>query len=297
MNPGIHRPTTQLAMMPKGLLGVPRPVPMPDRYWHPEALEWSVRVAANGGVVSTAVLRAVSAFCWGIDEAGIRDRFARLNPFAGGNLSGALVPLYRSFSYGGTVIGNATDTNVNFVNADFTATGATGGLKSNASKYLNTGLPANAIATDNLHLGIGLVTANTQGGNRSAIGAFSGGNIVGIACSSSNRLAGIFGSFTNTATHCGPSTSAAQLQPGNLIAAYPSFYRNGTIEGASASSFGQYGLSNPIFVFGLSTSASGLTDPVDARLNWYSIGATMTAAQVASYDAAIASLRVALGRL
>ena len=297
MNPGIRGLPTQFAQMPRGLLGAPKPVPMPDQPWHPEAIDWATRVAANKGVVSQQTIRAVSAFCFDIELAGIRDRFARFNPLAGGNMLGALVPLYRSFSFGGTVIGNATDTNGNFVNADFTETGAVSGLKSNGSKYLNTGIAGNAIAANNLHFGIGLVTAGTLSGSRSAIGVYDGGlGAVCINCASGDRLTGVFGSILQTNRQCGPSTVGVQTQPGNLVAAYPSFYRNGVIEGVSASTFSAYGSSNPIFVFGLSNGSSNLTDAVDARLNWYSIGLTMTRVQVAAYIAAISNLRAALGR-
>lgn len=300
MNPGIRGLTTQFAKMPKGLLGAPRPFPMPDQPWHPEAIDWATRVAANRGVVSQQTIRAVSAFCVDIDTLGIRDRFARFNPFAGGNLLGALVPLYRSFSFGGTVIGNATDTNVNFVNADFTETGATAGLQGNAAgKYLNTGIPGNAIATKNIHLGVGVATTSTLSGYRSALGVFDGGvGMVSVSLSgSSDRRTALFGSWITLTSQAGNILNTGAIsQTGDLVAAYPSFYRNGVVEGVSASTSTTYGSSNPIFVFGLSNGASNLTDSVNVRLSWYSIGVTMTAVQVAAYIAAIANLRAALGR-
>ena len=66
--------------------------------FHHEAIDWAARVSANGGTISTSVIRGVSSFCAEIDRQGLRDRFARLSIFSGGNLSGSLVPLYRSFS-------------------------------------------------------------------------------------------------------------------------------------------------------------------------------------------------------
>jgi hypothetical protein len=98
---------------------------------------------ANGGSVSATTLSAVSKFCAAIDTAGIRDRFVRLNLFAGTGLAAALVPLFRGQSRTGTQFGNTTDTNNGpFVSDDYVETGASGGLQavSNTSKYLATGL-------------------------------------------------------------------------------------------------------------------------------------------------------------
>jgi hypothetical protein len=112
---------------------------------HHDALDWARRVAANGGSVSQATLRAVSTFCDAIDRAAIRDRFFRLNLFCGSNLSACLVPLYRGPSLGGTQRGRATDANVNFVAGDYSESN---GLTGNGStKYLQTDLPASALAT------------------------------------------------------------------------------------------------------------------------------------------------------
>ena len=50
---------------------------------HHEAIDWATRASANGGLISTTTIRAVSEFCRAIDSAGIRDRFLRLNLSAG----------------------------------------------------------------------------------------------------------------------------------------------------------------------------------------------------------------------
>jgi hypothetical protein len=71
-----------------------------------EAQDWVNRVYANGGTVSTSTANAVSAFCDAIEGAGIRDRFYRLNLFAGSNLNSALVPLFRGPSYSSDGLGS-----------------------------------------------------------------------------------------------------------------------------------------------------------------------------------------------
>ena len=68
---------------------------------HHDALDWVRRVVANGGSCSQSTLRAASAFCDSIDRAGIRDRFYRLNLFAGNSdasLNAVRTPLFRNWS-------------------------------------------------------------------------------------------------------------------------------------------------------------------------------------------------------
>lgn len=102
---------------------------------HKEARDWSNRVITNGGSVSASTLKAVSNFCHGIDGAGLRDRFVRLNLFCGNDLNACVVPLYRSLSFGGTLYGGSTDTNTNFIGTDYVETGSGGGLTTNTSPY------------------------------------------------------------------------------------------------------------------------------------------------------------------
>ena len=86
---------------------------------HPEAADWSARVASQGASVSTATLANVSRLCYAIDAAGIRDRFLRLNVFSGTGLNAAITPLFR---------GQARPTrNMFFSGADFTSPTWVGG--------------------------------------------------------------------------------------------------------------------------------------------------------------------------
>jgi hypothetical protein len=124
---------------------------------HIEAIDWHNRVVSNGGSVSQYTLKAVSDFCRGIDGAGIRSRFLRLNLFCGNNLNSCLTPLYRGPSYG-ALYGNTTETNVGpFIDTDFTeSVGLTG---NGSSKLLETGLTIGTLATlganyDNVHVSV-----------------------------------------------------------------------------------------------------------------------------------------------
>lgn len=309
MNPGIYRPTTQLAAMPQGLLGNPRPVPMPDRYWHPEALDWSIRVAANGGNPAGTLL-AVSEFCWAIDAAGVRSLIRRCNLFCGGNLSGALVPLYRSASFGGTVLGNSTDTNNNFVSGDFTETT---GLKGNGTtKFLNTGFsPASFASTSSVHLsysGTGLETtsaATSGSGDRFAIGTFNNAEAGLYDLSIANWLAATGpnqrGSrFSTFAGFVYGSSSSRGTTESHLIGTRTSttaaaLYGGGSSIATNSASVTPSSHSQPIYVFGL--NLNGTAGVLTAgTLRMYSIGAGLNATQAAAFSAAVSALNIALGR-
>lgn len=114
---------------------------------HKEAVDWHNRVLTNGGRVSKDTLKAVSDFCYRIDAAGIRNKFSRLNLICGDDLISARVPLYRGLSFTGTQYGNTIDTNNNFISADYTERGSSGGLNagSGGTKYLDTGVIPNNI--------------------------------------------------------------------------------------------------------------------------------------------------------
>lgn len=120
-----------------------------------DAQGWINRVYNAGGTVSYGTAAAVNTFCNAIDAAGIRDRFYRLNLLCGSDLTACLVPLYRGPSLSGTQYGNATDTNVNFLAADYVETGSTRGLKGNGTtKRLNTGLAPSTIGISTTHISI-----------------------------------------------------------------------------------------------------------------------------------------------
>lgn len=175
MNNGMLTSGYAPPQMPGGLLGGSSPVPAPEQAWHAEAADWRRRVIANGGTVSHATMSAVDQFCRRIDAAGLRDRFYRLSLICGDQLAAALVPLYRSRQPFGAVLGNATDTNNNFVAADYVERGAaSGGLKPNGTtKYLNTGFNASTtagVSSASFHLGVYVSGTEAAGSSRVTIG-------------------------------------------------------------------------------------------------------------------------------
>jgi len=312
MNPGIRGLPRQFAHMPRGLLGAPTPIPMPDEAWHPEAVDWRARVIRNGGNVSDFTARAVSNFCTAIDGAALRDRFYRLNLFCGNGLSSALVPLYRGPVSGGTVaagtlFGNATDTNNNFVSADYNETGNACGLNGNGTnKSLNTGLNASAFSSfRNLHMGIGLRKTTTGTGFRVGIGAFrfSPSTLewsIKVRRGDAN-VAGncMFGNYITSSHTCGDSVSGSALRTGNIIASWPTMSRQGDRSGVAATAGQNITGAAPFFVFAMidsDPSALGVVDHSDIRLDWYSLGLSLSDSDRVVFNSILTEFQTALNR-
>ena len=274
---------------------------------HPEAADWRARVIANGGTQPTAAtLRAVSQFCRAIDAAGIRSKFWRMNLIAGNELASALVPLYRAESRTASVRGNSTDANPGagpFIDANFNNTGASSGLKANGtSTYLDTGLLANSLTASNAHFGIGLRATETRGiAFRTAIGAFNG-SANAFVLDLHSQSASASAAFTRAGTasdRFGDTIGGASgpLAVGDIVAAWPTMYRNGAATGATATTSQDYPSAHRIYVFAVNNQNSVTAiSLVDARISWYSIGLTMTASEALAFYNAIAAFNTALSR-
>jgi hypothetical protein len=265
--------------------------------FHPEAQAWRNAVIANGGTVSGSTLTAVSNFCRSIDAAGIRDRFYRLNLFAGDSISAALVPLFRGQSRTGTQYGDGTDTNNNFVSGDFNNTGSSAGLKGNGSnKYLATGFAGNTLTASNTHLGLSVLATESGSGYKCAIGVFDGSNLAAIYIqrSDNNRAAG-FGAGGASSAYAGDIVNGTPLAGGLIVAAYPTMYRNGTATGTSATQSNSITTTTAHAVFAINSNGT-ITQYSNARLAGYSIGLTMTASQAAAYNTAWSTFNTALSR-
>lgn len=256
---------------------------------------------ANGGSVSDVTMAAASTFCTDIDTAGIRDKFYRLNLFCGNQIAAALVPLYLAESRTASARGSGTDANNNFVAADFNSTGSSSGFTSNGTtKYLNTGLAANSLTANNSHFGLGLRAISDTSSYRTLIGAWnglvSGARIAQVSARrADNNRNCIFGDFSTAAHFFGDSVNGTNLTTGNIIAAWPAMYRNGAASGTSATASADYGSAESIFVFALN-NAGAVADYTSSRINWYSIGLTMTSTQASAFNTAIAAFNTTLSR-
>jgi len=267
---------------------------------HPDARSWRDRVVTNGGTVSAATLNAVSVFCAAIASAGIRDRFLRLNLFCGdsdSSLFAVRTPLYRGQSLGGTQLGNAMDTNNNFVQGDYTETGSAGGLRGNTStKYLQTGLAVNALAVGDRHISA-YETVRSGGTFQTFLGTESvsvGGNQF-VLRYGGNAAVVAFGYHAGAASLVSSSTSTGAHWLGtNINGIAGTLFKNAAIESIASTTAANPG-SQEFYVFAINRLGSP-ADLYAGRLGGYSIGLSMTPAQVSSFYAAMQAFQTALTR-
>lgn len=270
---------------------------------HPECMTWIGNVVSNGGTVSATTAAAVSAFCTAIDAASIRDRFARLNLFCGSNLSAALVPLYRSTAAGGTLLGNSTDTNNNFVSGDYAETGSAGGLAGNGTtKFLNTGLNQSTVNSS----GFGHISAFIRLGTFADITYRLMGVLdtstsqyffIDVRGQSNGGFVGVHGSSTTF----GPGSFRTQSSPELRMVTRSStsssqMYVNGAYQSGDATTRTVSSVASPMYVFAENRVGTGAQTHSAVTLGAYSIGSSMTQAQSNAYYLAMAAFQIALNR-
>jgi hypothetical protein len=264
---------------------------------HPEALDWQSRILAAGSSVSASTLQAASDFCGAIDAAGIRDRFVRLNLFAGNDLTAALVPLYRS-DVPFAITGGAIDIGVNFIGSDYTETGASAGIKGNAStKYVDSTTPWQLGASRHVAVWLNGTAESTPGvyigrcadGSNNELtivqrsAAFYVGRDAAASASANTALAGI--PATGISILATSSLTDSVVGWINTSSTAPSVYT------LSANSAG------PVSVFGM-RRADNMTirSPSDALIAGYSIGRNLTPTIMTAYRSAQVAFLDALGR-
>lgn len=287
----------------------------PRQTTHPEAASWAARVRDNGGSVSGTTLTAVSKFCRAIDNAGIRDRFYRLNLFCGGTsqtaigLNSALVPLYRGASLTGTQYGGTIDTNNGpFVSGDYNETGVSGGLTGGGTRYLFTGLTTSAlpqIATGHLaaYVMTGFSAASAYGLVVSFGHGFSGANYYGIEANAGNIAGTMSGSWGSVFAGRAQVTSASGAGVGFVATSRVGnednrLYRNGSQIGstqtAAASPAANDGSGFSVFASLAQSGAALLYAAV--RLGGYSIGAGLSVSEMAAYNTIMQAFQAGLSR-
>jgi hypothetical protein len=281
-------------------------ISLPPQVSNLDAQDWINRVYSNGGTVSTATAAAVNQFCTDIENApggSIRDRFLRLNLFCG-SFQGAFVPLYRSASFGGSPLGNATDTNLgspSFLVGDYSESS---GLQGNgSSKYLNTGVPMNFANLRDYHLS-SYVSSITSGGP-GFIGADTNGDGVSprafqalVSFASATRIWVWYNIATSFIQADNSSNSYAPgLLTGVGSATANSLYvGSSSVASAGAGSNETISQTFPIYVFAHNGRNASVLAYANARLGGYSLGLAMTATQVGHYNTALAAFNAAMGR-
>lgn len=276
----------------------------PRQTTHPEAAGWATRVRANGGSVSGATLSAVDRFCKAIDAASLRDRFYRLNLFAGTGLNACLVPLYRGPSLGGTQYGDTIDTNNGpFVAGDYAETGASGGLVGNgSSKYLNTGLAPSAlpsIATG--HLSVYAITGFSGSTIYGLVSSLGSGFAENYTIEANRSTAGLYGAWGKGGSFASLATSAQGAGNGHTIVSRTSStaltaYRSGNLLRTDSASVTPSSSAANWYIFGHNANGTSVLNYAAARLGGYSIGASLDDAQAAAYYTAMQAFQTALQR-
>jgi hypothetical protein len=268
---------------------------------HPEAAAWRSAVIANGGSVSATTMRAVSTFCASVEKEGLRSKLTRVNLMCGSNLNAVLVPLFRATSRTGTPLGNATDTNDNFVSGDYAETsGLVGNL---TSKRLATGLARNNM-TASVHVGTFAHARGTSAfKNYIRVQETAAGTLllalmtwddVGDIAFLNNDAVGNNGNSSLTDTHvdgdfllgCVSASGAGNLRL--LI--------NGVQASTGAGVDSSAGTA-PFTVFARQNGDNSVwSEHNDARIGGYTIGSNLTNSEAATYHTIWDTFLKALGR-
>lgn len=253
-----------------------------------DAAAWAAAVTSAGGTYSAGTLAAVSAFCVSAKANSYWTKLTRINLLCGDQLTAALVPL----KVGG---GNATDTNNNFVSGDYTE--ATGLTSNGTTKYLNTGLLANALTANSTHLAVYNRSSSlaTGGANRGAIGAFDGTNFFRTFAPETDHTA-----YDDQYNNGSGRVSAALSTPYGFIVGTRTasnahaLYRNGTSLASNATSAAALP-SLAIYVCAFNSSGSATTGGVHP-LSAYSIGAGLSSTDVTNFNTDMQVFQTALSR-
>lgn len=283
----------------------------PRQTIHPETADWANRVRTNGGSASGTTLSAVDRFVKAIIAAGIRDRFYRLNLFCGNSdasLNAVRTPLFRGPSLTGTQYGGATDTNINFVQGDYSETV---GLSTQnlASKYLDTGLatsslPAGVISSGHLAAWHGPIIAGYSNLPQ-LLGAWSSTDRANLAVNiQTSGTAGEQGRFgrtdavSSTDAPLGLNRASAFVLTQRTSATNLEIWRDGNIVATNSNSTtGIQGVSFSVFVFRFNNQGTQFgSDGMGGALRGYSVGDDMTSAQVLAFRSAWSAFNNAMGR-
>lgn len=260
---------------------------------HPEAASWRTRVISNGGSVSGSTMLAVSKFCSDIDKAGLRDRFLRLSLLCGDNLTAARVPLYVNTSSGGATLGNSIDANNSFASGDYTVAG---GIKCGTSRSLNTGLAPDSADYATGHVSVWIQRTGTFG-RAGLVSSWNTGYTqpalwIEYASSSSNSWM----SWYREQNPGVGSTTGRHLLVTRRSTTDQAWYQNGALGAQDTTTTTTTATSSIPWHIGCRRVGTTSEAFSDENITHYSIGRSMTAAQITSFYTALQTFMTALGR-
>jgi hypothetical protein len=262
---------------------------IPVKLRNPEVINYRDRVIANGGIISEASIDAVTKFVQDCKNSQVWSKLLEVGPFAGSNLSAALVKLvYPAGS-------SSVLTNVNFVSGDYNETGSNGGLNGDGvTKYLNSGFNTQSLLPDNAHLSFYLRTDVSAAGNRSCIGTINGADQYWL---------GALTATTSVDARLGGNLTASLAQPlnkafyiGSRAAANSMrLYKNGALSGSNSTTVTHNKPNLNLFLWAFN-SAGAAAALLPARGSFYSIGSGLTDAEAAALYQAVQTLQRNLNR-
>jgi len=260
---------------------------------HPEAASWRTRVIAAGGSVSSTTMRAVDAFCRSIDTTGIRDRFYRLSLLCGDNLTAARVPLYRSTSATGAILGASVDGNNSFATGDYSVTG---GIKCGTSRSLDTGLSPDSADYATGHVSVWIQRTGTfgRGGLVSTWNTSFTQPSLSIEYASSTTN-GWFQYYREQNPGAGTVTGNHLLVT-RRTTTDQAWYQNGNLGAQDTTSTTTTATSSIPWHIGARRVGTSIESFSNENITHYSIGRSLTAAQITSFYSVLQTFMTALGR-
>ena len=259
--------------------------------------DWSSRITANSGSISTSVLNAADTFITTCKNSGVWDKLQRLNLFAGDQLAACLIPIINTY-------GGAADINTNFVEADYSQTG---GLNSDGvTKRLNTNfIPNSSIGATSCHLstyiitgGLGYITmgCTTYGANNIQFRIGTNYNDAAV------KSLVIIGDYNGGANPQFQTYNATGITQGFIVVTKPSvnemyMSKSGTTYLSNTSTYA--GLTTlptqPVYIF-VNNDNGYPSQYTDATMGSYSLGSGLSLTQVSGYSFAMQNFQKALSR-
>lgn len=260
---------------------------LPTRPWLLETRQFLDRINANGGSIQAASLEAVDIFVRACQSAGIWSKFYDVGVFVGNDLTSALVKLVVGPG------GQQTLTNMNFVSGDYTETGATGGLSSVGSKFLNTGVALTALP-DAAHLSFYLQEDVSAAGNRSMIGALTATDQFWIGGLNPASTADFRWGAVATASTAGGLVKGFYTGVRESVSSLK-LYRDGALANSNSTTITVTRPALNAYVFGWNSQGAAAASLV-GRGSFYSMGSNLDATEVMALKNAVVALQTALGR-
>jgi hypothetical protein len=257
-----------------------------------DTASWLAAVAANSGTVSTAWATSVDTFVRGCKTDGIWDSLLDVGLLCGAdNLNGALVKLKTPTGVSRIL------TNNNFVSGDYTASGATAGLKGNGTnKWLNT----NTLNSTVTNLSFSAYVIAGMGGQATNVYQALLSSVV----SAGNRGAGIWTAVATTPsagsgghTQFGNDTSVTGWStPGHYLSSFSGStatpFRNGAANAQTLTIINSLSGAN-FSVFAINATSGLFNSP--ALATFYHIGTALTAPQISALSTRVNALMTTIG--